>query len=338
MCSLAKFTMVDQAEILVKAGNGGNGCNSFKGAKHTRLRHPDGGSGGRGADVILRVDRNIQDLERFKFNPRFQGENGKIGQSNKKKGADARPCIIKVPRGTLVYELEHQLFLGDLVEQEAELAVAVGGEGGRGNSRAKPATPGGAGEQKRLLLEFRLVADVGIIGSPNSGKSSLLARITSSRPKIAHYPFTTITPLLGVLQFADLREPAGLTLVELPGLVNGSTAGKGLGAQFLRHAQRCRVFIHLVDMAAQEGRSPLEDYGQVNRELERYNLALARKQQLLAANKMDLPEATRNLKQFSAKVKEKVYPISALSGEGIENLLKDLRGFFKDEQKFTAQA
>ena len=321
--------MVDRVKIYVKAGDGGLGCNSFKGKKFTRSRRPDGGTGGHGADIVLEVDRNIQTLEHLQFNQHFRAEKGRCGRANKKKGADGRPCIIKVPAGTIVRDLENNLFLQDLLDPEEKLVVAQGGAGGKGNTRTKPATTGLPGEQKHLALDLKLIADVGIIGYPNAGKSAFVGRITSAKPRVAVYAFTTISPSLGVLQFLDFGEPPSLTVVEIPGLIKGSHQGKGLGAQFLRHAERTKVLIHLIDMAAREGRNPLEDYYSLNHELESYNPKLASKCQILVANKMDLPEAKAHLASFSLKIKKAIYPISALTGEGIEKFLNDLRRYFQ---------
>ena len=319
--------MVDRVEIYVKAGDGGLGCNSYKGIKFTRSRHPDGGGGGDGADIIVRVDRKIQTLKRFRFKRIFKAEKGKGGQANKRKGANGRPCVINAPLGTIVSDLKNNLILRDLLGTDEELVVVKGGRGGKGNTRTKSATAGSPGEQRHLCLELKLVADVGIIGYPNAGKSSLLARISCARPKIASYPFTTVSPFLGVI---DFEEQAGLTLVEIPGLIEGSHQGKGLGAQFLRHAERARILIHLIDMAAQEGRDPFSDYSNLNQELKNHKPQLASKTQILAPNKMDLPEAKHNLSAFLAKVKKKVYPISALNGQGIEQLLGCLRDHFRE--------
>lgn len=326
--------MVDNVKIYVKAGDGGAGCDSFKGVKFTRSRRPDGGNGGRGADVKIRVDTNIQTLNSFKFNQHFRAENGKIGQANKKKGADARPCIIRSPLGTIVRDAKNNLLLRDLSGPGEELVVAKGGEAGKGNRRAKAATRGFPGEERQLLLELKLVADIGLIGYPNAGKSAFLAKITSARPKIASYPFTTTSPFLAVLAFSDFTEPANLTIVEIPGLIKGSSTGKGLGAQFLRHTERAKLLIHLIDMSSQEGKNAFEDYRDLNQELKAYSPQLSQKPQILVANKMDLPQAKANLDKFSAKVKKEIYPISAITGIGIEALLKHLKSYFHGIGKY----
>jgi len=332
--------MIDQVKIYVRSGGGGSGCDSFKGARFTRSRRPDGGNGGRGGDVIIKVDSNIRSLEKLKFNQHFRAENGKVGQSNKKKGADARPCVIKVPCGTIIRDLENDLLLRDLIEPEAELAVARGGQPGKGNTRNALATAGLPAEEKHLSLELKFVADVALVGYPNCGKSTLLSKISSARPKIAAYPFTTTSPYLATLQFSDFEQPDSLAIVEIPGLIKGSGQGKGLGAQFLRHAERAKVFIHLIDMAAQEARDPFEDFQALNHELKLYNQALLDKPQILVANKMELPEAKVNLKKFTAQLRQRVYPVSALEAEGHEELLDVLKKYFQrglsDGEEVTA--
>ncbi|MFH1045468.1 MAG: Obg family GTPase CgtA [Candidatus Omnitrophota bacterium] len=321
--------MTDKVKIFVKAGNGGNGCNSFRGLKFTRSRRADGGHGGNGADIIFKVDRNLLSLDEFKFRQHCYAEHGKAGESNKKKGADARPCIIRVPPGTIVRDLKYDIVLRDLVNPEEELLAAKGGRGGRGNVVTNEAMDGTLGEEKQLLLELKLIADVAVIGYPNAGKSTLLSKLTQARPKIANYPFTTTTPFLGVLVFSDFKEPHSLTLIELPALVDGAHQGKGLGAEFLRHGERAKAVLYVLDMSGQEGRDPIDDYRHLAQELLHYNPGLAQKNKIIAANKMDLPGAEERYKRFLAKTKEKVLAISALQNTGIEALAKQLRSILK---------
>ena len=332
--------MIDQVKIYVRSGEGGSGCDSFKGAKFTRSRRPDGGNGGRGGDVIIKVDSNIRSLEKLRFNQHFRAENGKVGQSSKKRGADARPCVIKVPCGTIIRDLENDLLLRDLIEPDAELVVARGGQPGRGNTRTMLAIAGLPAEEKRLSLELKLVADVALVGYPNCGKSTFLSKISSARPKIATYPFTTTSPYLATLQFSGFEQPESLAIVEIPGLIKGSHQGKGLGAQFLRHAERAKVLIHLIDMAGKAARNPWEDFQDLNYELKLHSRVLLDKPQILVANKMDLPEAKPNLKKFAAQLRQKVYPVSALKAEGYEELLNDIKRYFQkglsDEEEATA--
>lgn len=320
--------MIDTAKIYVQAGNGGCGCNSFKGKKFTRTRRADGGNGGKGSDIIIKVDSNIQSLEQLQLKQYFRAENGKGGQANKKRGADGRPCIIKVPAGTIVRDLDNNLLLRDLVELDEQLLVVKAGEGGKGNTKTKAATAGLPGEARHLYLELKLVADIGLVGYPNSGKSTLLSKLTAARPKIAAYPFTSKSPVLGMLEFSDFAEPNHLVIIEIPALTKGSSEGKGLGVKFLRHAERAKVLIHLIDIAALEGRNPVEDYHNLNQELKLHSLQLAQRPQILVANKMDLPQAAANLSSFRSKVKRRLYPISAVKGEGLQELLNHLRSYF----------
>ncbi|MBN2097317.1 MAG: Obg family GTPase CgtA [Candidatus Omnitrophica bacterium] len=317
--------MIDSVQIEIRAGKGGNGCNSFTGKRFTRSWRPDGGGGGRGADIIIQVDKNSFSLERLRYKQCWRGENGQHGQANRKKGAQARPYIIKVPAGTIVRDIDNNLILRDLVESDEQLLAAQGGEGGKANARNRQATAGLPGEHKHLFLELKLVADAGIVGYPNAGKSSLLCRVSQAHPKIASYPFTTTAPSLGVAKFADFAQPQGLILVELPAVVKDAHCGKGLGLAFLRHAERARMLIHLIDLAALDGQDPVENYYNLNQELEFYNPLFAQKPQILVANKMDLPQAKTNLTNFCSKIKQRVYPISALNGQGIEELLMSLR-------------
>lgn len=325
--------MIDSAKIYAKTGDGGRGCNSFKGVKFTRSRHPDGGEGGKGADIIIRVDRNIQDLEEFRAKQHFRGANGGCGQANKKKGTDARPYIIKVPPGTIIYDFKNNLFLRDLTTIDEEFVVAKGGEGGKGNARTRSATAGLPGEQRYLALELKLRVDIGIIGYPNAGKSSLLTKLSSAKPKVAAYPFTTTSPFLAALVFYDFVEPSNLTLVEIPGIIKGSNGGKGLGAKSLRHTERAKLLIHLIDISGQDQRDPVEDYQDLNQELESYNPALLQKPQILVANKMDLPQARQGLEDFTSKIQKKIYPISALNGTGVEELLDGIRNHFRQSPR-----
>ncbi|NQS99939.1 MAG: Obg family GTPase CgtA [Candidatus Omnitrophica bacterium] len=329
--------MIDCFKIYVKAGDGGAGCNSFKGKKFTKSWYADGGSGGKGADIIIRRNRNLQGLEKFRFKHNFVATNGKCGQGNKKHGANAGAQIIEVPPGVIVRDSKDDLLLRDLGESEEDLRVAYGGAGGRGNTKARPATAGSPGERRELLLELKLVADIGLVGSPNAGKSTFLTKISSARPKIASFPFTTTTPFRAVLKFSDFSEPSALTIVEIPGLIKGADQGRGLGAQFLRHLARPKILVHLIDMAGKSGQEAFGDYQDLNQELKNFDQELINKPQVLVANKMDQPLAKNNLKDFSARLKKQIYPISALSGDGIEELVAHLRSFFHNEEKGITQ-
>jgi len=309
---------IDRADISVKAGNGGNGCNSFCRIKGLKKR-ADGGDGGKGGDIILVADKNVQTLVDFHFRKHFAADSGSHGSSNHKKGANAKDCVIRLPLGTIVKDKYEDITYCDLKEHGQSVALIKGGAGGKGNSRFRESTPGEPCEEKEITLELKLIADVGIIGYPNAGKSSLISRISRAKSKVAEYPFTTKTPVLGAVKLDDER---GFVVCDIPGLIEGAHAGKGLGDDFLRHIERTRVFIHMIDMAGVDGRNPSHDFKSINNELKLYNPELAKRPQVIAGNKMDLPEAVKNLKDFKKKIKKIIYPISCVTGEGIRELLE----------------
>lgn len=310
---------IDHAGIFIKAGDGGDGCHSFSKTKFQRYKRPDGGDGGKGGDVILTSDNNVQTLIDFYFRKHFRAESGSNGKGNHRKGSNGRDSVIRVPVGTLVKDRYENITYCDLNEVGRSIVIAKGGAGGRGNSRQRDATSGKDGEEKNIVLELKLVADVGIIGYPNVGKSSLISRISNARPKIASYPFTTKTPVLGLVRLGSERS---FVICDIPGLIEGAHSGRGLGDDFLRHVERTRVLVHMVDMAAIEQRDPLEDMKSINNELDLYNPVLLKRPQILAANKMDLPGASESLKRFKRKVRKVIYPISCVTGEGIKKLLE----------------
>jgi len=277
---------------------------------------PDGGDGGWGADVILRADRNLRTLMDFQFNRHFAGKHGGHGSGKKKTGRNAEPVIIRVPCGTIVKELETDCILGTLEKDREELVVAKGGKGGIGNRKNRQTTQGEPGEERTLLLDLKLIADVGLVGFPNAGKSTLISAISNAAPKIAAYPFTTKFPVLGVC--GDMDE--SFVVADIPGLIEGSAQGRGLGDRFLRHVERTRLLVHVIDMSGFEGRDPLDDYRVINRELKAYSVQVAKKPQIIVANKMDLESARANLARFRKSVKHKVLPISALEKKGLEEL------------------
>ncbi len=309
---------IDQAKIYVKAGNGGRGCQSFYRDKYARYGIPNGGDGGRGADIIIKADRNLYTLLDFKYNRHFRGSNGAHASSNNKQGKGAPSVTIRVPCGTAVKDIKSSCVLRDLDKDQEEFIVARGGKGGRGNQHHIQATDGQPGEEKELFLELKLIADVGVVGFPNVGKSTLISHISNAHPLIAAYPFTTKAPVLGVVQ-ADERS---FVIADIPGLIEGSSAGRGLGDRFLRHIERTKILIHLVDISGFEGRDPVEDYKNINKELKNYSKEVYEKPQIIAANKMDLEIAKANLVRFKKFVKKKVYPISALKKEGLEELIE----------------
>ncbi len=328
---------VDRAQITMKAGHGGRGCSAYAQPPYIRFPYPDGGDGGDGGDVIVRADANIATLLDFHFRHEFKAGRGQHGGSNKKTGKRGDDLVILLPVGTVVQDAEAQENLADLTRSGQELIIARGGRGGIGNGtrptpatrasagrargkrhaappQANDATPGRPGEDRRIILELKLIADVGIVGFPNAGKSSLLSRISTARPKVGAYPFTTRYPVLGVV---SVNGRGSFVACDIPGLIEGAHQGRGLGIQFLRHIERTKILVHVVDMAGVDGRDPVEAYRQLNAELAAYSEALPSKPQIIAANKMDLPEAKTNLRAFRQAVRERMYPVSCATGEGL---------------------
>ncbi|MHB8840605.1 MAG: GTPase ObgE [Candidatus Aquicultor sp.] len=331
---------VDEAKIFVKAGNGGNGVASFFRTKYVPKGGPDGGDGGRGGSVILEVDDSQRTLMDFRYQRHFKAERGLHGSGGHKNGRNGADVVLKVPPGTLIRDEEGNV-LADLTEPGERVVIARGGLGGRGNAhfatptRRSPsfAEKGEPGEEHWVVLELKLLADVGLVGFPSSGKSTLISRISSARPKIADYPFTTLVPNLGVVAVPDGRS---FVVADIPGLIEGAHAGKGLGHGFLRHIERTAVIVHILDMAALEGRDPIADFEVINRELELYDAELANRPQIVAGNKMDIPEAQANLPAVEAYMKERdisFFPISAAVGTGINRLLYALADLLDTVEK-----
>ena len=317
---------IDTAKIHVASGAGGNGCNSFFRSLHLKHPRPNGGPGGGGGNIIIKADEHVQTLLDFQYRRHFKADHGKHGSSNDKKGAYAPDLIIKAPVGTTIKDAATGLVLRGLNSPGEEIIVCKAGKGGRGNAPYKDALPGLPGEERELILELKIIADVGIVGFPNAGKSTLISRVSKATPKIADFPFTTKAPVLGIV---DLSGERRFVVCEIPGLIEGAHLGRGLGLRFLKHAERTKVLIHLVDIAAVEGRDPVEDYKILNKELEFYGdvetrliASLHSKPQIIAVNKMDMPCAKENLKKFKKAIKKKVYPISGATGEGIKELLE----------------
>lgn len=310
---------IDQAKIYVKAGRGGRGCASFYSDKYTRRGIPDGGSGGRGADIVIRADRNLHTLLDFRYNRHFYGSQGGCGLSKNKRGKDAPAVIMRVPVGTLVREVKTSCLLRDLDKDSDEFIVAKGGRGGRGNRHQRQASEGEPGEEKEVILDLKLIADAGMVGFPNAGKSTLISSISNAHSKIAGYPFTTKSPVLGVVK--TLKDNS-FVIADIPGLIEGSSGGRGLGDDFLRHIERTKILVHLIDISGTEGRDPLEDYKIINQELRNYSKAVYDKPQILAANKMDLAGADENLARFKRAIKKKIFPISALKKQGLGDLIE----------------
>lgn len=313
---------IDRAVIEVRSGKGGDGAIAFLREKFVPKGGPAGGNGGRGASIYLRANSHINTLFNFRHSKTFIGKDGEKGGIKNQFGKYAEDVTIDVPVGTVVFEEEGHKFLGDLNEDGKIIKVAKGGRGGRGNSAFKSSTNrapkiaenGEPGERKRLILELKLLADVGLVGFPSVGKSTLLSVVSSARPEIADYPFTTIVPNLGVVSLKDGRS---FVMADLPGLIEGAHLGKGLGLQFLRHIERCRVIIHVIDMG-NSGRDPINDYKVINEELQQYGFGLENRPRILLASKMDEDVANERLEQFKKEIKEEIIPISALTEEGIE--------------------
>lgn len=328
--------LYDRARIHVSAGKGGDGSPSFRREKYVPFGGPDGGDGGPGGSVCLVVSPHLNTLLPFKFKQRFKAENGGPGLKQKKHGKAGQDLLIDVPPGTVIYDEERPELRADLTLAGQKLLVAHGGRGGLGNTHfvtptnqaPRIAEKGEPGEERWLLLELKLLADVGLVGYPNAGKSTLLSVISAARPKIAEYPFTTLAPNLGVSAVGDYS----FVVADIPGLIEGAHLGLGLGIQFLRHIERTRALIHVIDGSGQEGRDPLEDFDQINRELVQYNPDLATKPQIIAVNKMDLPEARQDLLRIRERLEKEgfpVYPISAVTGEGIDELLRKVVGVLR---------
>jgi len=310
---------IDTAKIHISSGKGGNGCNSFLRDRHISHPRPNGGFGGNGGDVIIKADSHIHTLLDFQYKRHFRAEDGYHGSSNHKKGANGQDYVVKVPPGTVIKDAKNGFLLRDLDKADEEVVICKGGKGGRGNAPQKEALPGEPSEVRELLLELKAIADVGIIGFPNAGKSTFVSRVSKAKPRIAHFPFTTKAPVLGIVELSDERR---FIVCEIPGLIEGAHLGRGLGLKFLRHAERTKVLIHLVDMAAIDGRAPIDDYKVLNKELTFHASGLSLKPQIIVANKMDLPIAEENLVKFKKVVKKKVYVVSGLTGEGINELLE----------------
>ncbi len=320
---------VDKVKIRVKAGDGGNGCASFRREKFLPKGGPDGGDGGRGGHVILRGDKNENSLIRLHYNPDRRAEKGGHGKGKKLHGRNGSDLVAKIPCGTEVWDKESGEFLGDIVEHGQRILVARGGSGGKGNSRFKTSTnrapreftPGEPGEEHRLQLILKLVADVGLVGLPNAGKSSLLARISHAHPKVASYPFTTLNPVVGTLVFEDYSR---ITVADVPGIIKGAHHGVGLGHDFLRHIERSRFLIFVIDMSGADGRNPTEDYRVVREELKRHKPELAQRPSLVVANKMDLSESEERIPSFRKNTGIAPLEVSAATGTGIDLLRKSI--------------
>ncbi|WP_313801111.1 GTPase ObgE [Cytobacillus sp.] len=332
---------VDQVKIYIKGGDGGNGMVAFRREKYVPNGGPAGGDGGKGADVVFEVNEGLRTLMDFRYQRHFKAPRGEHGMSKNMHGKNSKDMIVKVPPGTVVTDAETGEVIADLVEHGQRAIIAKGGRGGRGNTRfATPANPapelsehGEPGVEREVILELKLLADAGLVGFPSVGKSTLLSVVSSARPKIAEYHFTTIAPNLGMVETEDGRS---FVLADLPGLIEGAHSGVGLGHQFLRHIERTRVIVHVIDMAAMEGRDPYEDYLTINKELKEYNLRLTERPQVIVANKMEMPGAEENLEKFKEQLEDEypIFPISAVTRQGLRDLIFAIANKIEETPEF----
>lgn len=322
---------IDEAKIRVKAGNGGNGCIAFRREKFVPRGGPSGGDGGRGGDVIMESSERHNTLVHFRFNPEYKAGRGRHGEGSQRTGREGEDVTLKVPVGTVVYDDATGEVVHDFSCPDERVIVARGGRGGRGNAQFKTPTnqapryaePGREGEERVLRLELKLLADVGLVGYPNVGKSTLISRISAARPKIADYPFTTLEPNLGVVAVGDVNDQISFVVADIPGLIEGASEGAGLGTQFLRHIERTQMLVHLVDISDSSGRpDPVQDFEIIMSELESFGAGLEQKPMILAASKSDVanPDKLAKLAKFAKKRRLPFFEISAVTGEGIKNL------------------
>ena len=322
---------VDEAKIRVKAGDGGNGCMAFRREKFVPRGGPSGGDGGRGGDVIMESSERHNTLVHFRFNPEYKAERGRHGEGSNKTGREGEDIVLKVPVGTIVYDELTGERVHDFSRPDDRVVIARGGRGGRGNAQFATSThqapreheQGFPGEERTLRLELKLLADVGLVGYPNAGKSTLISRISAARPKIADYPFTTLQPNLGVVLVGEMPDERSFVVADIPGLIEGASEGAGLGTQFLRHIERTRLLAHLVDVSDASGRpDPVEDFKVITKELASFGEGLDRKPTIVVATKLDVanPDKLASLKRYAKRKKLDFYAISAVTGEGIEEL------------------
>ena len=318
---------VDQAKIYIKAGDGGDGAVSFHREKYVAAGGPDGGDGGKGGDIVFVVDDNISNLIDFRYKRKYVAEKGQNGSGKNCSGRNAQDLVVKVPRGTVVREIKSGRILADLSTDEP-VVIAHGGKGGRGNAHfatstrqiPKFAKPGFRGDEYEVMLELKLIADVGLVGFPNVGKSTLISVVSAAKPKIANYHFTTLTPVLGVVK---IEEGKSFVMADIPGLIEGASEGVGLGHEFLRHVERCRLIVHVIDVSGSEGRDPIEDFKAINHELENFSMELAEAPQIVAANKSDMatPEQVERLRNYVEDQGLLFYEISAATTKGTKELM-----------------
>ena len=316
---------IDEAKIDVRAGNGGNGCLSFRREKFIPKGGPDGGNGGRGGNVYFHTVENLDTLMDFTGKHHWHAKNGADGSGNNKHGANGQDLIIPLPPGTLIYDDELNLLLKDLNKVGMKVCICRGGKGGKGNKAfatstnqtPRITTPGKKGKERNIRLELKLIADVGLLGMPNAGKSTLISRCSAARPKIADYPFTTIEPVLGIVELSDFRR---FVMADIPGLIEGAHNGTGLGFEFLKHIERTTILAHILDIMPTDDSDPVENYHTLRSELEQYSKTLAEKTEIIVANKIDLDPDGEIVKDLRKKLKKTIYTISAVTGAGVKDL------------------
>lgn len=326
----------DEVEIFVAAGDGGNGAVSFRSEKGVPRGGPDGGDGGDGGDVILKATADYRSLFHLSERNEFRAEDGEDGKGKKKRGKDGEDCIVPVPVGTIIRDGEHGHKLKDLTEEGETLPIALGGEGGRGNKHfasstrqtPKEAESGEKGEERGLKLELKLLADVGLIGLPNAGKSTLLRALSSAHPRTAEYPFTTMYPVIGIVETGNFET---FVMADLPGLIEGASEGKGLGDRFLRHVERTNVLIHVIDVSPTATTDPVEAYEVIWEELKSYNESFEDRTEIVAANKIDVCRDLQPIKKLRAELNVPVYPVSAVAEEGLDQLLQKIQSLLQKE-------
>ena len=328
---------IDEVLMEVEAGRGGDGCMAFRREKFVPMGGPNGGNGGKGADIIFKADEGLKTLIDLRYLKNVKGEPGKNGEGKNKSGSYAEDKIIKVPVGTTIKDYDTNAIIADLTRHNEEVIVAYGGKGGRGNvSLATKSNPcpsfaerGEPAEVRKIKVELRMLADVGLVGLPSVGKSTLLSMITNANPKIAAYHFTTLSPNLGVVTTKDNN----FVIADLPGLIEGASDGLGLGHKFLKHIERTKIIAHIIDMSSSEGRDPYEDYQTIRKELENFSPKLLNKKEIIIANKMDLPNSLDNLKEFKKKINKEVYEISALNNQNLDTIINVLSDLVKNTKE-----
>lgn len=332
-------TFIDQVDILVRSGKGGDGAMSFRREALVEFGGPDGGDGGRGGDVVLRASVHVDSLLSLYYDPKCFAQDGGPGQGRKMYGRRGKDLVVDVPPGTEVYDIDTGLMVADIVEPGQKVVVAKGGAGGFGNVHFKSSvnqapvehTPGGAAEERRLRLELKTIADAGLVGFPNAGKSSLLSRLSSATPKIASYPFTTLNPMVGVAVYGDW---AKIAVADVPGIIEGASRGVGLGLAFLKHLERSRVLVYVIDMAGTDAREPWTDYEVLKKEIDEYSVELSARPAIVVANKMDAPASAGNLERFIRETGVEPVAVSCETGEGIDAFKSALRAVVDPKAKF----